>query len=99
VGDIPYIGELFALGAPLAWSFAVILFRKTGERVPPLALNLFKNVLAMGLFLATLLVLGTAAPEGTTYWHYGLLVLSGVIGIAISDTLFMMCLIRIGAEL
>ena len=38
MADIPYIGEIFALAAPVCWAFAVILFRKTGETVPALAL-------------------------------------------------------------
>ena len=96
---IPYFGEICALCAPLAWSFAVILFRKTGERVPPVALNLFKNLLALLLFFGTLVALGLGAPEGLTWTHYGLLLLSGVIGIGVSDTLFFMCLNRIGAGL
>ncbi|MEW6073738.1 MAG: DMT family transporter [Planctomycetota bacterium] len=96
---IPYFGEICALAAPLAWSFAVILFRKTGERVPPLALNLFKNVLALGLFAGTLAVVGSAAPGGATGRDYGLLLASGVLGIGVSDTLFLMCLNRIGAGL
>ncbi len=41
IGAIP--GEVWALLAALIWSVAVILFKRTGEEVPPLALNLFKN--------------------------------------------------------
>jgi drug/metabolite transporter (DMT)-like permease len=94
---IPYVGEILALLSPLAWSFAVILYRKTGETVPAVALNLFKNVLATLLFGGSLLLLGQTAPEGVDGGHYGLLLLSGAIGIAGSDLLFFMCLNRIGA--
>lgn len=100
--DFPYAGESFALLAPLCWSFAVILFRVTGESVPPVALNLYKNVVATLLFGATLLglVLFTGeggAPQGVEPWHYGLLLLSGLIGVGIADLFFFMCLNRVGA--
>ena len=42
----PYFGELLALLSPMAWAVAVILFRKTGEKVPPVPLNLVKNSVA-----------------------------------------------------
>jgi drug/metabolite transporter (DMT)-like permease len=100
--DLPYAGETFALLAPLAWSFAVILFRVTGEDVPPVALNLFKNVVATILFALTLgglVLLGSegAVPVDVELWHYGLLLLSGLIGVGVADLFFFMCLNRIGA--
>ena len=58
VHGIPFIGEIFALLAPLSWSFAVILFRVTGKSVSPIPLNLFKNVFAILLFAATALLTG-----------------------------------------
>lgn len=96
---IPYAGEAFALASALCWSTAIILFRKAGERVTPLALNLFKNVLAVALYSVTLLAVGQTAPEGVTGSDWALLLASGVIGIGLSDTLFFMCLNRIGAGL
>lgn len=97
--SIPYIGEMFALAAPVCWSFAVILFRVTGESVPPFALNLFKNVLALLLFFATLLILGGTPDHAVSGGDIWLLILSGVIGIGISDVLFFMTLNRVGAGL
>jgi len=99
VGDIPYIGELFALAAPLSWSFAVILFRVTGRSVPPVALNLFKNLLALALFFGTLLLIGSGPERTVSRQDYYLLILSGAIGIGISDALFFMTLNRVGAGL
>ena len=52
------LGKTLALLAPIAWSFAIIMFRVTGLKVPPLALNLFKSILAVLLFTATILLLG-----------------------------------------
>lgn len=95
----PLMGEIFALLAPLCWSVAIILFRMSGRTVPPVALNLFKNTLALVLFTLTLFVLGTTPFEGMRSRDVLLLVLSGAIGIGLSDTFFFMCLNRVGAGL
>lgn len=91
------MGEFFALAAALVWAGAVILFRKSGETVPPLALNLFRVSVSSVLFV---IVLGLTdrpllgvAPLG----DYLILMASGIIAIALSDTLFHMCLNRVGA--
>lgn len=97
--QIPYAGEIFALTAPVCWSFAVILFRRTGQVVPPLALNLFKNLLAALLFLGTLAALGQELFRPVPHSDYVKLLVSGVIGIGISDVLFFMTLNRLGAGL
>jgi drug/metabolite transporter (DMT)-like permease len=99
VTNIPYIGEIFALAAPICWSVAVILFRKTGETVPALALNLFKTVLALVLFFATLFISGESLFRSVEVRDYVLLLVSGAIGIGIADTLFFMTLNRLGAGL
>lgn len=98
-GAQPLLGEIFALLAPLCWSIAIILFRLSGRSVPPVALNLFKNSLALILFTLTLLVLGTTPFEGMRSRDVLLLVVSGAIGIGLSDTFFFMCLNRVGAGL
>lgn len=99
MGSIPYIGELFALAAPLCWSVAVILFRVTGQSVPPLALNLFKNILAMFLFFGTLWLFGGQPDHAVSAQDKWMLIASGAIGIGISDVLFFMTLNRVGAGL
>ena len=91
------LGKTLALLAPISWSFAIILFRVTGLKVPPLALNLFKNVLALALFTASILVLGRDFSGGATRTQIHMLLISGIIGIAVADTLFFMCLNRVGA--
>ncbi|RKZ05653.1 EamA family transporter, partial [bacterium] len=48
------MGKLFALLSALTWAVAVILFKKSGERVPPFALNLFKAGVSVLLFIGTL---------------------------------------------
>ena len=48
------LGEACALGAALCWSVSLILF-KSSDEVSPLAMNLFKNVVAIALLTLTLL--------------------------------------------
>ena len=92
-----HFGEMLALATALVWASAVILFKKSGETASPLGLNLFKNLLAFLLVLPTMAVMGVeplrAAPPG----DYALLVLSGVLGIGIADTLFFKSLNLLGA--
>jgi drug/metabolite transporter (DMT)-like permease len=96
---LPYLGEILALLCAIIWATAVILFRKSGETVTPLGLNLFKNVLALALFVPTSLVLGVTLLPNASMNEYLLLLASGIIGIALSDTLFFKSLNLLGAEL
>jgi drug/metabolite transporter (DMT)-like permease len=93
------VGELFALARAVVWALAVILFRRCGETVAPLALNLFRVVVSSVLFLVTLLATGRPLLPDLPAGDYLLLAASGVIAIAISDTLFHMGLNRVGAGL
>ncbi|MFN8549658.1 MAG: DMT family transporter, partial [Candidatus Eisenbacteria bacterium] len=96
---IPFLGESCALAAAFCWSIATIMFRRSGEKVAPLALNLYKNVLALLLFGVTL-VLARCWPTGPVSNQDRLLLLvSGGIGIGLSDVLFFITLNRVGAGL
>ncbi len=99
MNNIPYLGETMALGAAVAWGFAVILFKKSGESVHPVALNLFKNILAFVLFIPTMYLMGQTLTYPASNEEYWLLIISGILGIGLSDTLFFMCLNRLGAGL
>ncbi|NQU68563.1 MAG: DMT family transporter [Candidatus Marinimicrobia bacterium] len=100
-----YYGEIFSLLSAILWALAVILFKKTGESISPIALNPFKNVLAQILFLITILVLGqpilqTFDPTGINGFSssdYVRLIISGVVGIGIADLLFFKSLNILGA--
>jgi drug/metabolite transporter (DMT)-like permease len=94
-----HIGEINALGTAAIWGVAVILFRKSGETVHPLGLNLFKNVLAMLLLLPTIWLFGESLFYPAPWQDYALLLISGALGIAVSDTLFFKSLNALGAGL
>jgi drug/metabolite transporter (DMT)-like permease len=97
--SLPFLGETLALLSALFWAFAVILFRKSGESIHPLGLNLFKNLLALLLFIPTLLVLNKPLLPALPQNLYIRFFFSGLLGMAVGDTLFFMSLNRIGAGL
>ncbi|NOZ09187.1 MAG: DMT family transporter [FCB group bacterium] len=103
--EIPYIGEILSLASAMIWGLSVVFFKKIGERVSPIALNPFKNMVGMILFLVTILLLhqpilqpiAAAGSPGLTLTDYALLILSGIVGIGIADTIFFMSLNTLGA--
>ena len=91
-------GEFYSLSCALIWAAAVIMFRKGGEQVPPVALNFFKDAVALALFLVTLPLLGRSlAPPECGWREWVTLLVSGALGIGIADTLFFASLNRLGA--
>lgn len=98
---LPYPGELCALGAAVSWAFALVLFKQSGESVRPIPLNVFKNAVALLLLGATLLIDSDHRPADVDYWgrDVQVLLLSGILGIAVADTLFFIGLNRIGVSL
>ena len=93
----PYLGQSLALMTAIVWACAVILFKKSGETVHPIALNLFKNILALVLFLPTLWIFGETLFRPAPAGEYLLLMFSGILGIGVGDTLFFKSLNRVGA--
>jgi drug/metabolite transporter (DMT)-like permease len=90
-------GEFFSISCAMVWACSTILFRKGGEHVPPLALNCFKDVVALVLFIATLPFLGVSLFEPHSHVQWVTLLLSGALGIGVADTMFFAALNRIGA--
>jgi drug/metabolite transporter (DMT)-like permease len=93
------MGEIYALSCSLIWSFAVILLQRSGERVAPLALNLFRSSVSVLLLLPTLFLAGQSLRQPAPLRDYLLLIASGILGIAFADTLFHASLNRIGSGL
>ncbi len=91
------MGELYALICSVIWAVAVILFKKSGETISPFSLNLFRVVVSCILLVVTLLVCGEPLWSGAPFRDYLILFLSGIIAIAISDTLFHLSLNVVGA--
>ena len=91
-------GEFFALASPMVWALAVILFRRSGETLPAFELNLFKNVLALALMIPTVLYLEGLSWPGIGVADWGLALVSGILGMALGDTLYFQSLRLVGAS-
>jgi drug/metabolite transporter (DMT)-like permease len=92
-------GEFLSLACAVTWAIAVMFFRKSGEHVAPVALNLFKNSVALGLFLITLPLIGVQFfPADQSMKDWLTLLASGAIGIGVADSLFFASLNRLGAS-
>jgi drug/metabolite transporter (DMT)-like permease len=96
---LPFRGEILSVGSALVWAIAVLLFRVSGRTVPPVALNLFKNSFAIVILVLAMLLLGQPLLPEIPLQGYLLLAVSGLIGVALSDTLFFGCLNLLGASL
>ncbi len=83
-----------ALAAAFCWAFSSLLWRRLPTSLSAARLNLLKNLLAVALLLPLALVLPwQMAPRALV-----LLALSGVLGIALGDTLFFAALRRLGTR-
>jgi drug/metabolite transporter (DMT)-like permease len=98
--SLPHIGEILSLASAVVWALSVVLFRIAGDKdnVHPLAMNLFKNWLALILLTATVAVIGGGVPALSAK-TVGIFIVSGILGIALSDWLFFTALVKLGAEL
>ncbi len=90
------LGPVFALLTALSWAIAVVLFKKSGDAIEPLALNLLKNCLGLGLVLISAMFANTSASHATLS-DILVLLASGALGIGIADTLLFAGLNRTGA--
>lgn len=90
-------GDAMALGCALAWAIAVLSFRRLKD-LEPAAVNLFKNSVATGLLLLTMAALGMRPDLSRSAGDWALLALSGVLGLAVADTVFLAGLRRIDAS-
>lgn len=91
------IGEIAALTAAFFWATATLLFKGAGKTVRPLELNLFKGVIALIFFFATILI-GRISFGAASASSILLLAAAGISGIGIGDTLFFSALTSIGAR-
>jgi DME family drug/metabolite transporter len=91
------IGELAALGAALCWTGSAILYRKAVLVAKPVSANIVRCVCTSLILLASLAVIGkfqvlTSLPA----YAITLACVSGVVGLGIGDTLYMVSLKLIG---
>jgi drug/metabolite transporter (DMT)-like permease len=96
-GVVMGIGEACSIGAALSWAGGVIVYKRLGESLPPLQLNLIKNLIVLGMIAPTvLLVHGPEWPQIPSS-AIALALVSGMVGIAVADTLYFRALNLLGA--
>jgi drug/metabolite transporter (DMT)-like permease len=91
----PAIGIAAALGSAASWALGAILFKRIGESMSPLAMTLAKAVVSVVFLGIALLFLGFTA---ITPHNLGMLVASGIVGIAVGDALFFAALQHLGPQ-
>lgn len=91
-------GELAALGAAFLWALSAVIYTHLGQKIPPLALNLSKGVIAIAFIAITLILQGNYLPAGMNTLSLGFLLLSGVLGIGLGDTFYFEALNHLGAR-
>lgn len=91
------IGEAMALGSAAAWAVGVILARQLGAHLPPLALNLLKNGLVLAVLAPVAVLVYAGAWPVLPARDVAIVLASGIIGIALADTLYFRALNELGA--
>jgi drug/metabolite transporter (DMT)-like permease len=91
------LGEILALAAPLTWGLAVVLFRRSGETLPPFELNLIKNSLALLCMSVTVMLFHWDGWPAFSSGEWGIMLGSGVLGMAVADTWYFRALNLLGA--
>jgi drug/metabolite transporter (DMT)-like permease len=93
-----WAGDGLALTCALSWGVSVLLFRKLAS-IDADAVNLFKNTTASVLLLITMAVMGVGFDTSRSATDWFILGASGILGLAIADTLFLAGLRRIDASI
>jgi DME family drug/metabolite transporter len=93
------IGELAALGAALCWTFSAVFYKRALASIHPIQANTVRCVGTGLVLLAFLAVLGrvnvfTELPKQAI----GLACISGIVGLGLGDTLYMLSLKTIGVS-
>ena len=88
------IGFFSAISAVFLWTFACFIWRRESENLLPRQINIYKNVLASIIFLPVGLTISWFSDINSIF----ILMISGIVGIAIGDTLYIKSLKIIGTR-
>jgi drug/metabolite transporter (DMT)-like permease len=90
------LGSAAALLSAAAWALSSILFRRLGDEASPLGMNLGKCIIGSVALGAIILFVGIHPVPVRDFVFLGL---SGLLGIALGDTLFFTALMSLGPRL
>jgi drug/metabolite transporter (DMT)-like permease len=94
--SLQIIGAIAALVSAFSWALCDVLWRRVGEEISPWSINFGKTLIG-SFYLVIFLCVG--GIEAIAFKDFMLLSLSGLVGIALGDTLFFMSLMQIGPRL
>jgi drug/metabolite transporter (DMT)-like permease len=89
------IGTAAALGSALSWALGSVLFRRLGDYFSPVTLTFAKGIVGAAFLGLALTGIGFEPMEAHVWM---LLIVSGLLGIALGDTLFFLALNHLGAH-
>ena len=92
------LGDFYAILTALCWSCGVIFFEIAGRVLNSLQISLLKNIVGVLGFISFIILQGDPLPDFIGQ-EYLILIISGIIGVAIGDILFLASLRRIGSSL
>lgn len=92
-----FIGIIAALSSAASWAFGTVVFEKLGKVVPYAGITFLKGVFSLLLMLLIVLLCGDF--KTITLHDFIILTASGIIGIAIGDSLFFKSLQDLGAKI
>ena len=91
------IGELAALGAAICWTIAAVLYREAVLHTKPISANIMRCVCTSLVMVASLAVIGKLQVlTSLSVYAVVLAGASGVIGLGLGDTLYMVSLKLVG---
>jgi DME family drug/metabolite transporter len=91
------IGQLAALGAALSWTISAVLYRRALSETRPISANIVRCTLTGSILIVFLIVIGRFnILSGLPSYALLLSAVSGIVGLGIGDTLYMVSLKLIG---
>ncbi len=91
------IGELAALGAAISWTFSAILYRQALQQTKPISANIIRLSCTSAILLVFLIAIGKLGVLTNLSANVAVLAaVSGIIGLGLGDTLYMLSLKLVG---
>ena len=94
-----YYGILFALFASILWSITVTIIKPITNHISPFLINPIKNSIGLILFCISFIIFNIPFWYGHLYnYEYVIILISGILGMVLGDTIFIYALNKIGAN-
>ena len=92
------LGDFYSILTAICWSVAVILFDISSRKLNSLQMSVIKNFIGVFGFILTIIIMNIPIPK-FSFNEASVLFLSGFIGVAVADLLFLASLRKLGSSL